>query len=95
MGEQPYSSHCMTAKVFTDYTILLKDTEVGLDKWKDISHFQIKKLSIMKMSVLPKWLYEFNIISIKIYMVFSPELDKLITNVIWKKANNLEYPGKH
>ena len=47
------------------------------------------------MSVLPKWLYEFNIISIKIYMVFSPELDKLITNVIWKKTNNLEYPGKH
>ena len=55
-----------------------------MDKWKDISHFQIRKLSIMKMSVLPKWLYEFNIISIKIYMVFSPELDKLITNVICK-----------
>lgn len=70
--------------------------EVGLDKWKDISHFQIRKLSIVKMSVFPQWLYEFNMILIKIYMVFSPELDKLITNVIWKKkTNNLEYPGKH
>lgn len=49
MGEKLYASHCMTAKVFVDYKILLKDMEVSLDKWKDISHFQIRKLSIMKM----------------------------------------------
>ena len=40
MGEgQRYSSHCMIAKVFIDYKIPLKDTEFGLDKWKDILHF--------------------------------------------------------
>ena len=40
--------------MFLDYKILLKDMEVSLDTWKDISHFQIRKISIMKMSVLPK-----------------------------------------
>lgn len=54
MGEKLYSSHCMTAKGFVAYKMLLKDTEVSLDTWKDISRFQIRKLSIMKMSVLPK-----------------------------------------
>ena len=35
----------------------------------------------------PTWLSNWtepNIISVKIYMVFSPELGKLVTNVIWK-----------
>lgn len=47
--------------------------------------FRSENSASWKMSVFPQWLYEFNIILIKIYMVFSPELDKLITNVIWKK----------
>lgn len=55
MGEgQPYSLHCMVAKLFIDYKTLLKDTEVGLNKWKDMPWFWINKLNTIKMSVLPK-----------------------------------------
>lgn len=52
--EKPYSLHCKMAKKFIDYKILLKDTAMGWDKWKDTSHLWIGKLSIRKMSVLPK-----------------------------------------
>lgn len=38
----------------------------------------------MKMPLLPKWLYEFNIIPTKTGVVFPPELDKLTIYFIWK-----------
>lgn len=38
----------------------LKDSEEELNEWKDTPSLQIKRLNIIKMSILPKLITKFN-----------------------------------
>ena len=48
------------------YKTLLKEIKEDTNKWKDILHSWIGKLKIFKMLILPKVIYRFNAILIKI-----------------------------
>ena len=70
-----------------NYTRLVKEIKDETSRWRNIPLSWLRRIIIAKMSILPRTIYRFNTIPIKLPMIFFTQLKQVISQFVWKHKN--------